>query len=404
MEEIPHCVIHRRRPVEYVCPACDNLLMCEECKLTHVNDERHAPENCKEVGLALMHQRAQDANARQTKELAKGTREGQKELEVELLQEMDRFRSSPAEIEEQCKMQRLVREKRYAELYFYTKSLPAVGANNETATEELNKRLLKVLDTTYEGLQKARNNVAAGAGAGAGETLAEKIAKMEEEQKRLTGNMQNSEEEQKRLTGNLQDSEEERKRLAETLQKSEESMRSCLTACDAIGFKDMPKDSTAEMDKQGLQKKKDIIKKLGDCLNAVENEFDSALAKFNAQLGTKAAEVREFKRFLDAKGEEVNERIAEGEKLLAEYKGHKAYAKVKKAYEDLVSNSSGDPVPRTVMLIYYYRSFTHPCGLDQINLGSSSVDDKGATIIACGLKLSAKVTYLRLCKETPARL
>ncbi len=186
----------------------------------------------------------------------------------------------------------------------------------------------------------------------------------------------------------------------------------------------MLKESTATIDKQyELQKKKNIITKLGDRLNAVENRFDLALAKFNAQLGTKAAEVREFRRVLEAKGEEVNKCIAEeekkplsawkgecafsqrvAEKLLTEYTRHKAYAKVKKSYEDLVSSSSGDPVLHTVMLIYYYRSFAHPCGLDQIYIDDSSVDDKGVTIIACGLKLSTKVTQLILCKQTPIRL
>ncbi len=307
-----------------MCLDCRNLAMCETCKLDHERETGHAPEGCKEVGLALMHQRVQDAGGRQTKELAKELREGQKKLEIELLQEMDRLWSSLAQTEEQRKMQKLAREKRYAELYFYAKRLPAIGANNATATEVVNKRLLKVLDTTYEGLQKVRNKIVAGAG----ETLAEKIAKMEgelrrlrrslqnseEEQKRLTGNLQNSEDERKKLAGILQNIEDERKRLAETLQKSEESLRSCLAACDAVGFKEILKGSTAGIDKQKPQMKKHIIKKLGDRLNAVENGFDSALAKFNAQLGTKAAEVREFRRALDAKGEEVNEHIAEEEK------------------------------------------------------------------------------------------
>ncbi|MDR3543276.1 MAG: hypothetical protein P4L69_20290 [Desulfosporosinus sp.] len=380
-----------------------------------------------------MNQRIQDMGGRQANELAKGLREGQKELGAELLREIDKFRSSLVQTEEQSKMRRLVSEGKYAELYFYAKSLPVVGANNEAATKELNKWLLKVLDTAYEGLQKVRNKIAEGTG----ETLAEKVAKTEEELRRLTTNLQNSEMKQKILAKGLQTSEKERKRLAEVLQNSEkgleevlqnneESLRRCLAACDAIEFKGMLKESTAAMDKQyEPHKKKDIITKLGDRLNAVENEFDLALAKLNVQLGTKAAEVREFRRIVDAKGEEVNKRIAEEEeeekkkplsvekgecalsqhlveRLLAEYTEHKAYADVKKAYEDLVSNSSGDPVPRTVMLIYYNRSFTHPCDLDTIDLDRSLVGDKGATILACGLKLSTKITELRLRKQAPA--
>ncbi|MDR3549199.1 MAG: hypothetical protein P4M11_13220 [Candidatus Pacebacteria bacterium] len=284
--------------------------------------EGHIPENCEEVGLALMHQRVKDANVRQTKKLAKGLREGQKELEVELLQEMDKFRSSPVQTEEQCKMQKLALEKRYAELYFFAKSLPAVCANDEAATEELNKRHLKVFDTTYEGLQKVRNKIAAGAG----ETLAQKIARMEEEIRRLKRNLQNSKGEQKRLTGELQNSGEERKRLAKTLQRSEEPLRSCLAACDSIGFKDTRKDITAEIDKQGLLKGRDIIKTMRDRLNGIENEFDSALAKFNARLGTKAAEVRKFRRVLDEKSEEVNKCVTEEEKKpLSAWKGECAH-------------------------------------------------------------------------------
>ncbi len=217
MEEIPHCAIHRRRLVEYVCLDCMNLPMCETCKLEHARETGHAPEDCKEVGQRLMHQRIQDAGGRQIKELAKGLREGQKELGAGIIREIDKFRSSLVQTEEQSKMRRLDSEGRYTELYFYAKSLPAVGANNEAATKELNKCLLKVLDTTYEGLQKVRSKIAASAG----ETLAEKIAKMEEELRRLTTNLQNSEKEQKRLAEVLQDSENERKRLQEVLQSSE---------------------------------------------------------------------------------------------------------------------------------------------------------------------------------------
>ncbi len=418
MEEIPHCAIHRRRLVEYVCLDCMNLPMCETCKLEHARETGHAPEDCKEVGQRLMNQRIQDAGGRQIKELAKGLRGGQKELGAELLREIDKFQSSLVQTEEQSKMRRLDSEGRYAELYFYAKSLPAVGANNEAATKELNKCLLKVLDTTYEGLQKVRNKIAASAG----ETLAERIAKIEEERRKQAEILQSSERERKRLEEILQNSEKDRKRLAETLQKREEELKSYLPECDARGLK----ESTAEIDKQSeLQKKINLIQKLGNRLNIVENELNSAQAKFNAQFRVDAAEVSEFRLILNAKAEDVNKRIAEeeekkkplsaekgectlsqhlAEKLLAEYTEHKAYAYVKKAYKDLVSNSEGDPVLRTVMLIYYYRSFAHPCGLGNIILSQSSVDDKGATIIACGLKLSTKVTRLNLRKQTPARL
>ncbi len=77
---------------------------------------------------------------------------------------------------------------------------------------------------------------------------------------------------------------------------------------------------------------------------------------------------------------------------------------MKKAYEELVSNSRGDPVLRTIMLIIIIDLLLTSCGLDRMNLYYGSIDDKGATIIACGLKLSTKVAELVLCKQTPARL
>ncbi len=274
MEKLLFCQVHRKRPVEYVCPNCENLRMCEECKRGHVSDEGRAPENCKEVGQRLMHQRIQDAGGQQAKELAKGLRKGLNELESGLMREIDRFQSSLVQTDEQRKMQKLNCEERYAELYFYAKSLPAVGANNKAATEELNKRLLKILDTAYEGLQNVRNKIAAGAG----ETLAEKMDK-------------------------------ELRELRRDLHNNEESLRKCLAACDASWLK----ESIAAIGKQHELQKKDIMTKMEDCLNAVENGFDSALAKFNAQLGTRAANVREFRRVLNAKSEEVKKRIAEEE-------------------------------------------------------------------------------------------
>ncbi len=39
--------------------------------------------------------------------------------------------------------------------------------------------------------------------------------------------------------------------------------------------------------------------------------------------------------------------------------------------------------------------------LGKIELSDSSVDDKGATIIACGLKLSTEIIVLYLCKLSP---
>ncbi len=362
MEEVPHCAVHRRRPVEYVCLSCDNFPLCEPCRLEHERETGHAPEDCKEVGQALMHQIIQYAGGRQAKELAKEMRKGLNELETGLLQEIDLLQSSLVQTEERRKMQKLGSEGKYAELYFYVKSLPVGDANSEAAIREPSKHLLKVLDTAYEWLEKVRNKI----DANAGDTLAERIAKMREELKRSKNLLQDSEEERKRLADllrksemernrlaetlqdneedqkklaktlqkneeerrglveTLQKNEEELKRLTETLQKIEESLRSCLAKCNALisGFKATFDMNKAAIDKQqDLQKKKDALNALYVYLNTIENGFDSALTKFNAQLGTNATEVREFRRILGSKGEEVSKCIAD--KKTAEEKDEK---------------------------------------------------------------------------------
>ncbi|MDR3540171.1 MAG: hypothetical protein P4L69_04280, partial [Desulfosporosinus sp.] len=139
---------------------------------------------------------------------------------------------------------------------------------------------------------------------------AERIAKMEEELKRLTKD--------------LQKSEGERKDLAETLQKNEVLLKTCKTACDgpAEGFRETFKQKNAAIDMQREpQTKRDMIKELGEYLDTVDHDFDSALTKFNAQIEIKAAEVRGFRRILDAKTEEVNKRIAEVEEPLSDEEG-----------------------------------------------------------------------------------
>ncbi len=160
MEEVTHCAVHRRRPAEYVCPICKNFPLCDACKQEHVNDTRHAPENCKKVGLAIMHQHIQGAGARQAKKLAKGLRKLMKELEAGVLLEIDRLHLSCMQTEELRKMQKLNSEGRYAELYFYAKRLSTDGTKNQAEMGELNKRLAKMIDTASDGLEKMRNKIA----------------------------------------------------------------------------------------------------------------------------------------------------------------------------------------------------------------------------------------------------
>ncbi len=162
MEKSARCAVHRKQ-LEYVCPACDNLLLCETCKRDHETVTGHAPENCKEVGLAIMRQCVQDAGGRLAKGLVKRLRKGLKELEAGILREIDRFQERCMQTKELREMRRLDSEGRYAELYLlYAKSLPAGGANkNGAEIEELNKRLLEMIDAASGGLKKVLSEVAA---------------------------------------------------------------------------------------------------------------------------------------------------------------------------------------------------------------------------------------------------
>ncbi len=157
-----HCILHRQKVAEYVCPYCDNLLLCETCKQEHANAERHSPENCKEVGLALMRQRIENTSGKlQTEELTRGLMGVMKELEAGLLREIDRFQASLAQNEDVSKMRGLEREGRYAELYFYVRGLPVVAAKSEGEVQDIRKRLTKMVDTASDGLKALRDKAAA---------------------------------------------------------------------------------------------------------------------------------------------------------------------------------------------------------------------------------------------------
>lgn len=89
------------------------------------------------------------------------------------------------------------------------------------------------------------------------------------------------------------------------------------------------------------------------------------------------------------------------EERLVRYNKEEAYAKVVSACGELTWNLRGDPVHRTIILIYY-RSFAHLCELDKITLEHSLIGSEGAKIIAYGLKISIKITSLDLRKQTPS--
>ncbi|MDR3549328.1 MAG: hypothetical protein P4M11_13875 [Candidatus Pacebacteria bacterium] len=124
---------------------------------------QHAPDNCKEVGLALMHQCIQDAGSRLVNGLAKGMRKCLKKLEAGLQQEIDRFQSNYVQTEELRKMQKLASEGRYAELYSHAKSLFVSGTKKDAAMSKLNKRLIEINDTASAGLKKVLSKFAAAA-------------------------------------------------------------------------------------------------------------------------------------------------------------------------------------------------------------------------------------------------
>ncbi|MDR3542233.1 MAG: hypothetical protein P4L69_14900 [Desulfosporosinus sp.] len=230
--------------------------------------------------------------------------------------------------------------------------------------------------------------------------------------------------------------ERERKKLEETLQRNEnitEQLISSLSMCDESisGFKAMfgKKNLAITCQRLALQKKGDVIRDLSESLKKVEDSVKMAFWKVSEQLDKKAAEVREFGQVLDAKGEEVKKCIAEdeeeekkplsaekgehtrsnqdtAERMLDKYTGNPAYAKVKDAYMKLASNSAADSgtLYSRANILIYYRSLVYPCDLDEICISGCSVDNKGATIIACGLKLSTKVTKLWLSKQALAQL
>ncbi len=187
-----------------------------------------------------------------------------------------------------------------------------------------------------------------------------------------------------------------------------ELLRSNLEKYDASmsGFKVSFEENKAAIDidkQQELQKEEDIINKLSESLNKVEDEFKLASKNVSEQLENKAAEAREFRRALDARGKEIKRHIAEEKEkvkrriaekkekekkkdekkrsLLAEkaneqlgkYTKHKDYAKVHDAYMRLALSFA-----------------------NLIELSYGSVDDNGAAIIALGLKLSTKITMLYL--------
>ncbi len=163
MDEGMHCILHLMEEAEYVCPRCNDLLLCAACKNVHASEMGHSPDDCKAVGCAVMHQLMREPEKKQlAKELAKMLRKSMKELEAGFLREIEMLRSNCALTEEQREMQKLNREGRYAELYFYVKGLPVGGGNNNNAAmQELEKRLLKTFDEASEELKKSQSKIIA---------------------------------------------------------------------------------------------------------------------------------------------------------------------------------------------------------------------------------------------------
>ncbi len=162
MEDKIHCALHSNRPAEYVCPYCNNLPMCESCKQEHIIDQGHQPANCKEIGCKLMRLRMREPEKNQlTKELAKMLRKIVKELEAGLLGEIKKLQSNWELAKGQHEMQKLNREGRYAELYFYAKNLPVDCANNNGALQKLKECLLEKFYAASEEVDKSQSKIIA---------------------------------------------------------------------------------------------------------------------------------------------------------------------------------------------------------------------------------------------------
>ncbi len=163
MEKLAHCTVHTSRPTEYVCPRCENIRLCSTCKTEHIRDTGHSPDNCKEFGCAAMRRRIQEAGEKQIHNLARMLRNAVKELEAGFLREIDRLQSSFMRTTEQCAMQTLEREGRFAELYFYVKGMPAGdGAKNQS--EKLREEIMKTLNAAAsKGVERLLENIAAAA-------------------------------------------------------------------------------------------------------------------------------------------------------------------------------------------------------------------------------------------------
>ncbi len=157
---MPHCVVHSEKLAEYMCLACGNRPLCEECKQNHEAGTKHVLENFKKVGPAIAHQCTQDRIP--ANEMYKRLIQIVKELEAGLPQEIGRLQSNCMQTEERLtKMSELNGERRYAELYYYAKSLTAGGAKSKAVTGELNKHLLEMFDKASKELKKALNGTVA---------------------------------------------------------------------------------------------------------------------------------------------------------------------------------------------------------------------------------------------------
>ncbi len=151
--------------------------------------------------------------------------------------------------------------------------------------------------------------------------------------------------------------EKEKSELEEILKNwgITESLRSSFASCGASinGFKPVFEAKNAAIDQQqDLAKKWDMIKELDESLKKVEDEVKLTVGKVNEQLGKMVAKVRKNRQVLDDKDKEVKKRVAEeGKKLLAEYTGQAAYAKVTDAYQQLAANTVTGLYFRPLMLI-----------------------------------------------------
>ncbi len=158
-----------------------------------------------------------------------------------------------------------------------------------------------------------------------------------------------------------------------------------LTACDE-SIKGLKLKAMAEQPKPSVNKytieeqKKELANVIGEISSALKKtceQLNGRTPEIVAAIGELRKSLHEIQKKADEREKAKEKAAILAEKLLTEYKGNAAYEKVKEAYQQLATNSEAN-----------------------ISLNKCSVDDKGAAIIACGLKISTRIRTIGLVQNS----